>query len=64
MLYKKEVKTFVVRLYCDDCGEEMISTGELIFTLPVQLKYKCPKCGRIENTTDTYPKTIYDEINL
>ena len=64
MIKEVEVKTYINRLYCDDCGEEMVSTGELMFSLPLQLKYRCPKCGREECMTDAYPKTVYKEVEL
>jgi predicted RNA-binding Zn-ribbon protein involved in translation (DUF1610 family) len=62
MLKTTEVKSYMERLYCDECGEEMVSTGELIFTFPLQLKYICPKCGFTLETTESYPKVAYKEI--
>lgn len=61
-LKEKEVKTYIVRLYCDECGEEMVSTGKVIFTYPIQFEHKCPKCNKIECLTEGYPKTIYKEF--
>ena len=62
MFKEKEVKTYIVRLYCDDCETEMVSSGELMFSMPLQLKYICPNCGRETCVTDSYPKTVYKEL--
>lgn len=62
MLKEREVKSYMIRLYCDECGEEMVSTGQLFFSYPLQLEHKCPKCGYVLHTTEGYPKVIYKEI--
>ena len=63
MIEKKEVKTYIVRLYCNKCGNEMESTGFVLTSYPEQYPYKCPNCGRETTATELYPKIEYQEID-
>lgn len=45
MIKKKEAKTYIVRLYCNNCGNEIASTGVVLTSYPEQYPYECPNCG-------------------
>lgn len=62
MLDKKEVKTYIVRLYCNNCEREMESTGAASLSSPIQFHYECPNCGWKTTETELYPKVEYQEI--
>lgn len=62
MKITKEVKTFITRLYCDNCNCEMISTGKILTSFPLRFEYKCPNCNIVTTETENYPLTIYKEI--
>ena len=62
---EKEVKTFVVRLYCDNfaCGKEMLPTGKVVSTIiPMKYEYKCPNCGNVVIEENVYPLVVYKEV--
>ena len=63
MLEKKEAKTYIVRLYCNNCGNEMESTGVVLTSYPAQYPYECPNCGWKTTANEQYPKIEYQEIN-
>ena len=63
MIEKKEVKTYIVRLYCNNCRNEMESTGFVLPSYPEQYPYKCPNCGWKTTATERYPKIEYQEID-
>ena len=43
---RTEVRTIMVRLMCDKCGEgEMKPTGVALMSHPPQYPHKCDKCG-------------------
>lgn len=62
MLDKKEVKTYIVRLYCNNCGHEMENNGVMFTSYPAQYPYECPNCGWKTTATEEYPKIEYQEI--
>lgn len=62
MLDKKEVKTYMVRLYCNNCNHEMQSNGSFLYSYPLQYPYICPNCGWKTTATELYPKVEYQEI--
>ena len=57
-----EVKTILIRRYCD-CGGEMRPTGNVLCSYPPRYTHACNKCGNIEAYWDNYPKVEYKEIN-
>lgn len=61
---EKEVKTFVVRLYCDNfaCGKEMLPTGKVLTTNPMKYEYKCPNCGNVVIEENVYPLFYHKEV--
>ena len=63
----KRVETYEVRLYCDECGEEMkeVEPNVVLTTFPPQYAYHCvnSKCssgGRVIYTPHLYPYTYYE----
>lgn len=62
---RTEVRTFMVRLMCDKCGEgEMKQTGVQLLSNPPQYPHRCDKCGS-ETTIrggKTYPRIEYEEV--
>lgn len=62
MTVEREVKTYLTRLYCDECGEEMTTTGLILTSCPVKIEYICPKCEHKEYHSEHYPQTSYKEI--
>lgn len=63
MIEKKEAKTYIVRLYCNNCGNEMKSTGVVLTSYPEQYPYECPNCGWKTTATELYPKVEYQEMD-
>lgn len=61
---RTEVKTYVVRYICDDCGEgEMVPTGQCLTSWPAKYPHKCSKCGASATFTgSSYPRTVYKEV--
>ena len=63
MVKSNEVKTYIEKLYCDNCGKEMIMSDMVLLSYPTQYIYKCPKC-EIEITSEIqYPLTRYEVCN-
>ena len=62
---RTEMRTFMVRLMCDKCGEgEMKPTGIQLLSNPPQYPHACNKCGA-ETTIrggKTYPRFEYEEV--
>ena len=49
MIKKRYVKSIYLKeLYCDECGEKMLPTGEVLLSFPSQYKYYCQNCGHEE----------------
>ena len=64
---RKQVKVYEVRLYCDECGEEMkeVEPGVVLFSQPLKYAYYCvnPECsskGKKVYSTRLYPYTCYE----
>lgn len=53
-----ELKTYWVRLFCDECGEEMELT-QTFLTYPQQYKYVCRKCDSSQVKTERFPRIDY-----
>lgn len=63
----RQVKVYEVRLYCDECGEEMreVEPGVVLDSFPLQYAYHCvnPKCPakeKIVYSTHLYPYTYHE----
>ena len=63
----RQVKVYEVRLYCDECGEEMkeVEPGVVLDSFPLQYVYYCvnSKCsakGKKVYSTHLYPYTRYE----
>ena len=61
---RTEVRTIMVRLMCDKCGEgEMKPTGVCLTSNPPQYPHKCNKCGaEVTVRGKTYPRAEYEEV--
>ena len=66
MIKKTEVKVFIEKLYCDECGEEMkeVEPSMVLTTYPPQYMYYClnPECslkGKTIYTHHHYPYIYY-----
>lgn len=64
----KQVKVYEIRLYCDECGEEMkeVNPGVVLFSSPPKYAYHCvnPDCSsgwRVVYSTHLYPYICYKE---
>ena len=63
----RQVKVYEVRLYCDECGEEMreVEPGVVLDSFPLQYAYHCvnSKCssgGKVVYIPHLYPYTYYE----
>lgn len=57
-IHKAIVK--IEKLYCDNCGHEMINSNNMLTTYPPQYSYFCPACNEILTSFIEYPRIIYD----
>ena len=67
MEQSRQAKVYEVRLYCDECGEEMkeVEPGVVLDSFPLQYVYYCvnSKCsakGKKVYSTHLYPYTRYE----
>ena len=58
---RREMKVVQVALFCDECGEEMRSTGVMLAGHPAQYPHEC-KNGHVVKRGRTYPYIRYEEI--
>ena len=58
---RKEVKTFLTRIYCSDCGDELVQTGRMRLLAPSTYEHKCA-CGNEYWCPEKYPMTELEEI--
>lgn len=63
MLKKREVRTYMVELICDECGVPMEFTGIVYDSYPGQYEHRCPKCGRTSYPDRSYPIIEYEYID-
>lgn len=54
-----EAKVYKVMQFCDECGEELVFTGEVLTSNPAKYVHRCPKCGNIEWLSTSYPCIEY-----
>ena len=62
MIKKIKVETYLTRLYCYKCGEEMAQGDTVLTTYPQQYSYHCPKCNSVITDTKDYPYTTFKEV--
>ena len=60
---RQEVKTYRVRMLCDECNGEMKATGETLMTYPPKYIHKCELCGLVVTYAVSYPYIIYEEVD-
>ena len=54
---KHEVKTYLIRYLCDDCGIGTLNpTGITLTSYPPQYPHTCGNCGRHETFINVYCK--------
>jgi tRNA(Ile2) C34 agmatinyltransferase TiaS len=58
---REAVSMVKVRLYCDECGGRMKSTGYVQTTYPPKYPHKCADCGCIGTYNKQYPYYEEDE---
>ena len=65
---RKQVKAYEVRLYCDECGEELkeVEPGVALCTFPATYTYycvnsECSSKGKKVYSTHLYPYNCYEE---
>lgn len=54
-----EVKAHKVVQICDECGEELVFTGEVLLSDPAKYVHQCPKCCNIRWFPKSYPCIEY-----
>jgi predicted nucleic-acid-binding Zn-ribbon protein len=54
-----EAKVFKVMQFCDNCGEELVFTGEVLLSNPEKYVHRCPKCDNTEWFSKSYPCIEY-----
>lgn len=59
-IVKQEVDVTKISAHCEDCGQELICSQEVIMTYPVKYQYICPNCtkGGIVSS-EKYPQFEY-----
>lgn len=57
---EKEVKTFELNLYCDNCNTKMVEVEN--DNDPDVFTYKCPNCGTFSYSKIQYPLYRYEEV--
>ena len=65
---RRQVKVCEIRLYCDECGEEMkeVEPGVALCTFPATYAYycvnsECSSKGKKVYSTHLYPYNCYEE---
>lgn len=54
-----EVKAHKVVQICDECGEELVFTGDALLSNPERYVHRCPKCGNTYYFFKSYPCIEY-----
>lgn len=55
-----EVIPYMVRLYCNNCTEEM-ELKEVLATYPQKYLYRCPNCTIVTYKKEVFPRIDYKE---
>jgi hypothetical protein len=59
---KKEVKTYKVRIYHNECGGELVGTGHGLTAGSTVWEHSCKRCGQIGWVGDvSYPTIAHGE---
>ena len=59
----KEVKTYQVRLFCDNCPDvEMSAVIEAVVLPASSWRYQCPQCQTIVKKNRCYPYVKYKTV--
>ena len=45
--------------FCDECGEELVFTGDALLSNPERYVHRCPKCGNTHYFFKSYPCIEY-----
>jgi len=60
----QESRVIRVHLDCDQCGEEMAFTGDLLINMgPTQYPHECPNGHRFVSVGVRYPLTRYEPVS-
>jgi NADH pyrophosphatase NudC (nudix superfamily) len=54
-----EAKAYKVMQFCDECGEELVFTGDVLTSNPAKYVHQCPKCGNTHWFPKSYPCIEY-----
>jgi len=54
-----DVRTVKVYLFCDECGEEMLPTGDTLMSSPPQYLHVCKNGHRVNIRQKRYPYIDY-----
>ena len=62
---RRKVQPIELRLYCDQCGQEMVDLNEgvALTVFPPQYSYKCNSCGFEMLSSFKYPTIIYEYVD-
>ena len=61
---KVEVKTYIVRYYCDKdgCDGELVPDGICLTSSPPQYPHTCNKCGDGKTFHKSYPYKVHETV--
>ena len=62
MIKKIYLKPYLYKIYCDECGEEMIQSSSTLMSNPPQYIYKCFKCKKQVRSEINANEVYYEEI--
>lgn len=59
-IIKKYVQPVEIRYACDDCGGDVLPTGKVLTSCPLQYEHKCSKCDKEYIFRESYPRIEYE----
>ena len=62
MIKRRELKTYEVREFHDDCGGEFEFEGIELTVYPPLYPHHCNKCNARANFREVYPATMHEAI--